>query len=130
MQLEMPEIYESLNDALTSTVKALGGFKKVGPKLRPEMTGDGAAQWLRDCLNPDRRERLNPDQVLLLLREAKIAGFHALMDYVAFDAGYKAKPVNPESQEAELQQRFVDAVEGLGTIQAQLQRIQRLRAAA
>ena len=130
MQLELSEVYESLNDALASAVKALGGFKKLGPVLRPELSIDAAAQWLRDCLNPDRRECLHPEQVQLLMREAKRAGWHALMEYVAFDAGYKATPVSPQSQEAELQRQFLDAVEGLTAIQVQLQRINRVRQAA
>jgi len=51
------------------------------------------------------------------------------MNFVAFDTGYKASPVDPQTQEQELQQRFVDAVEGLTAIQAQLQRFNRVRAA-
>lgn len=130
MQLEIGECFESVNDALQSAVTALGGFKKVGPVLRPELPIDQAAGWLRDCLNPGRREKLAPEQLMLILRQARAAGYHAAMNFVAFDTGYKAAPVDPESQEAELQSRFIDAVEGLSAIQAQLQRIQRVRAVA
>lgn len=125
MQLEMGEFFESLNAALVQTVTALGGYKKVGPVLRPELTIDAAAQWLRDCLNTDRREKLAPEQVLLLMRHAKQAGYHAAMNYFAFDAGYKATPVDPRAQEAELQEKFVNAVESLKNIQAQMERAQR-----
>lgn len=130
MQLEIGECFESINDALTSTVNALGGFKKVGPALRPELPIDQAAGWLRDCLNPARREKLAPEQVLLILRMARAAGVHSAMSFLAFDTGYKATPVDPQTQEQELQQRFVDAVERLTDVQAQLQRFQRVRAAA
>lgn len=130
MQLEFAECYESVNDALQGAVTALGGYKKVGPALRPELPVDQAAQWLRDCLNAGRREKLSPEQVLLLLREAARAGFHPLMNFIAFDAGYKAVPVDPQTQEAELQSRFIAAVEGLTAIQSQLQRIQRVRSVA
>lgn len=127
MQYEIGECFESVNDALKSAIKALGGFKKVGPKLRPELTGaDQAANWLRDCTNPDRRERLTPEQFLMVLRMAREAGYHATMDYVAFDCGYKAQPVDPQSQEAELQGRFIEAVEHLAAIQEQIQRTQRV----
>lgn len=130
MQLEIGECHESINDALQGAVKALGGYKKVGPMLRPEMTVDVAAGWLRDCLNPTRREKLSPEQVLYILRAARQAGYYAAMDFVAFDTGYRATPVEPETQERQLQERFINAVEGLTAIQAQLQRIQRLRSAA
>lgn len=130
MQLEIGEFHESINDALQAAVMALGGYKKVGQLLRPELSVDQASGWLRDCLNPGRREKLSPEQVMLILRSARAAGYHAAMQFIAFDTGYKATPVDPEDQEHQLQERFIDAVEGLSAIQAQLQRIQRLRSAA
>jgi hypothetical protein len=51
------------------------------------------------------------------------------MNFVAFDTGYKATPVDPQTQEDELKARFCDAVEGLAAMHAQLQRFQRVRAA-
>lgn len=130
MQLEFAECFESVNDALQAAVKALKGYKDVGAKLRPELPADQAGNWLRDCLNPSKREKLSPEQVVYILRLARQAGYHAAMDYVAMDTGYKTTPLDPQTQEAILQERFVNAVEHLGGIQAQLQRIQRLRAAA
>lgn len=122
MQLEIGECFDTINDALTSAVNSLGGFKKVGPVLRPELPIDQAAGWLRDCLNPTRREKLAPEQVLLILRLARQAGVHSAMQFLAFDTGYKAVPVDPQTQQQELQQKFVDAVAGLAAIQSQLQR--------
>lgn len=130
MQLEIGECFESINDALQAAVTALGGYKKVGPQLRPELPIDQAAGWLRDCLNPSRREKLAPEQVAFILRLSRAAGYHALMDFVAFDCGYKAQPVEAQSQEAELQERFIAAVGLLEGIQAQMQRIQRVRGVA
>jgi hypothetical protein len=127
MQLEIGECFESINDALQAAVTALGGFKKVGPALRPELPIEQAAGWLRDCLNPGRREKLSPEQVLLLLRQAREAGYHAAMNFVAFDTGYKATPVDPQSQAEQLQERFVAAVETLQGIQATMERLQRVR---
>lgn len=131
MQLEIGECFESINDALLACVTALGGFKKVGPQLRPELPIDQAAGWLRDCLNASRREKLAPEQVVLILRLARVAGYHATMQFLAFDTGYKAPlPVDPESQEAELQEQFIQAVGVLDRIQGQLQRMQRVRGVA
>lgn len=127
MQLEIGECFESVNDALQSAVTALGGYKKVGPVLRPELPIEQAAGWLRDCLNPGRREKLAPEQVMLILRRAREAGYHAAMNYVAFDAGYKATPVDPKTQLEQLQERFINAVESLQGIQATMERVQRVR---
>lgn len=130
MQLEIGECFENINDALQAAVTALGGYKKAGPMLRPELSIDQAAGWLRDCLNPARREKLAPEQVMLILRKAREASYHAAMNFVAFDTGYKAVPVDPLTQEAELQERFIAAVEHLQGIQSQMQRVQRARTAA
>lgn len=130
MQLEIGECFESVNDALQAAVTALGGFKRVGPALRPELPVDQAAGWLRDCLNPARREKLAPEQVMLILRLAHDAGYHAAMQFVAFDTGYKATPVDPVSQVEQLQERFCDSVQALSQMAAKLERMQRVRAAA
>lgn len=127
MQLEIGECFESVNDALQATVTALGGFKKVGPLLRPELPIEQAAGWLRDCLNPGRREKLAPEQVMLILRQARAAGYHAAMHFIAFDTGYKAAPVDPKTQLEQLQERFVEAVQTLQGIQASMERVQRVR---
>lgn len=123
MQLEIAEFYESVNDALQAAVVALGGFKKVGPALRPELPQDQAAQWLRDCLNPVRRENLRPEQLLLLIREARKAGWHSLMNYVAADAGYRATPVDAEQQQRDLQETIAAGVEQLNRQMAALARL-------
>lgn len=129
MQLEIGEFFESVNDALNAAITALGGFKKVGPRLRPELSEDTAAQWLRDCVNAGRREKLSPEQFLLILRMAHDAGFHSVMNYIGFTSGYRAHPIDPETQESQLQEKFIEAVQGLTLIQQQLARVQKLRSA-
>lgn len=131
MQSSFSEFFDDVDDALREAVRQLGGHKKVGPLLRPELPVDQASNWLRDCLNTDRREKLSPHQVLLIMRLAAQAGYHGLMAYVAFAAGYETpRPVDPADQEAELQRKFIDAVEGLQDIQKQLQRVQQMRRVA
>lgn len=131
MQASFGEFFESLDDALREAVRQLGGNKKVGPLMRPELPVEQAANWLRDCLSPGRREKLSPDQVLLLMRQASAAGWHGLMHFVAADAGYEApRPVTVEDQEAALQRQFVDAVGQLAQLQQQLARLQTVRRAA
>ncbi len=130
MQLEIGECFEDLNGALRSAITALGGNKAVGKVLWPELIMETASQRLRDCVNPDRKEKLSPEQFVLILRMAREKGFHAAMEFIAFETGYKATPVDPQSQEAELQAKFVSAVEHLASIQLQLQKNQRIRMAA
>lgn len=128
MQTTFGEFYEDLNDALRDVVRQLGGNKRVGALLRPELPLAQAENWMRDCLNPDRREKLSPEQVVLLLVEASKAGAHGCMSFLAMQCGYETpRPVRPEDQEAALQTKFIDAVEQLQGIQQQLARVQSLR---
>ncbi len=119
-----------VNDALKEAVRALGGNKKVGSLLRPELPMEQATNWLRDCLNPERREKLSPEQAILILRLARQAGYHAAMTFIAGDIGYEARPVDLADRVAELQRSFVEAVDRLEQIQSQLQRVQAMRRVA
>ena len=82
--------FESVNEALVNTVQALGGFKKVACDLRKDKSADAASSWLRDCLNPDRDARLEPEQVVELVRMGREAGCHSYMQFMAATLGYGA----------------------------------------
>lgn len=91
--------YETLNDAILECVKALGGHKAVGNTLWPAKDVDAAARHLYACLNPERNEKLSPDEVLLIARLARDKGCHAYMEYLAQAMGYaKPVPVEPEGE--------------------------------
>ncbi len=125
MSASLP-IFSDWNDALDGVVHALGGYKKVGAMLRPELTEKpvAAAQWLRDCLNPDKPERLNPDQVFLLLRLARAANYHAAKHWMDAELGYEqGRPLKPEDEMASLQTRGADLVRELRTITERMERL-------
>lgn len=125
MQTDFGEFFESVNDSLRELVRQLGGHKKIGPMLWPELPQEGAANRLRDCLNPDRREKLSPEQFVLMLKLGRQAGYHGTMAFVASDTGYESpRPVAPEDAVNALQNAFVDAVSKLEVIQRQLARAQ------
>lgn len=120
----MPE-FDDLEDALRAAVSHLGGFKHIGPVLRPELPIDTAANWLRDCLNPDRREKLSPQQVLLVLKLARQAGHHAAAAFLMAECGYaEPVPVEPIDVAAKLQRQFIDAVAQLEHVQRELAKLQ------
>ena len=121
MQTVIPECFDSLNDALKSLVMALGGFKKVGPLLRPE--DENSDDWLRHCLNGSRREKLSPEQVVFLLREGRRVGFHSAMEFLAMNTGYKAQPVDADAQRLALQEAIAAGVEMINRQMATLNRL-------
>ena len=102
---------ESLNEALVACVKAAGGSAIVGPKLWPEKPCAGAQRLLLDCLNDDRPAKLSPEQVLLVLRLARLKGFHDGMEFIASDLGYGAPvPLDPRDEAADLMRQYIEAV--------------------
>lgn len=119
-------IFADWNDAIDGVVHALGGYKKVGVMLRPELEekGPAAAQWLRDCLNPDKPERLNPDQVFLLLRIARAAGYHAAKHWMDAELGYEqGRPLKPQDEAADLTRHCADLARELRTSIDRLERL-------
>lgn len=119
-------IFSDWNDAITGIVHALGGFKKVGVRLRPEYEAkpDQAAQWLRDCLNPDKRERLNPDQVFMLMRLARELGYHAAKHWMDAELGYEqGRPLDPVDEVVRLQVRGAELARELRGIVDRMERL-------
>jgi hypothetical protein len=103
--LFITDIYDALGDV----VRALGGPKKVGAELRPEKPADEAATWVKDCLNRNRREKFDPDQVLWLLRKGREIECHAAMNYLAQQAGYaEPQPIEPETELAKLLREYLE----------------------
>lgn len=116
--------HESLSDALRELVAALGGSQSVGVMLRPEKPADDAGAWVKDCLNPSRRERFTPEQVLLLLRKGREIGCHAAANHFMREAGYADPvPVEPEDEKALLEREFIAAAKSLQSMAERLQRI-------
>lgn len=133
MTHQPPLFVESVYDALKAAVAALGGAKAVGIKLWPEKSVDDARRLLLDCLNPDRNERLNPEQLVLLLRLARDAEFHSAIAYIAVECGYQAPaPIDPKDEEARAVSAITEATQTMQRALATLDRLQHkhVRAAA
>lgn len=117
-------IYEDEFDALRDAVQKLGGTKAVGHALRPDLGPLRAADWLKDCLNPERRERLSLTQVMKVVRMAHDINYHAPAQYLAGEMGYEARPIEPADEAAELQRASIAAVGQLQRIVARLEQLQ------
>jgi hypothetical protein len=126
--MDQPKLFsEDIYDALGDVVRALGGTKAVGKLLRGDaMPADEAGRWVKDCLNPNRRERFDPDQVLFLLKKGKGIGCHSAMHFLCDEAGYaRPAPLDPKDELAQLQRQFIDAVHGVQAMGERLERLTR-----
>lgn len=93
--------FEDIYDALWGLVDALGGPKKVGPRLRPGF--DGADQWVRNCCNRDHAQNFHPHHVELLKQWGCESGYHDMKHWCDRNAGYAASaPLSMEAQIAAL----------------------------
>lgn len=120
---QQPLFFEDLNEAIKALVQYLGGTKKVGQMLRPELSVDAASTYIRDCMNPDRREKLSPEQLILLMKKGREAGCHVLMSYLSDEAGYKApEPLEPLDEAAELMKQYIACGEAMKSIAARMDR--------
>ena len=115
--------YDSELQALTEAVRQLGGFKRVGPLVWPAK-GDQAAQHLRDCLNPQRREVMHLHEVLHVLKLARQAGHHQPFAWICEELGYEPpRPRQPKDEMAELQRAYIESVQLQRQIAERMERL-------
>lgn len=124
MEEQLPLIVEDYNEAIQATVMALGGFKRVGAELWPDLSADAAGRRLSDCCNDSRREILSPSLLGLIRRIARMKGIHILAAFEMRQAGY-ADPVpqEPEDQRAALQRTFIECTKTMQGIASRLEQI-------
>jgi len=118
-------LYEDTIDMLGDVVRALGGPKKVGLMLRGNsLPVEQAANWVRDCLNRERREKFDPEQVLQLLRAAREFGFHAGKHWLDAEVGYEqGRPLNPKDEAAALAEKIDHSLAELRGLVSRLERL-------
>ena len=122
--MQMSLLHESINDAIREAVQAIGGYKKLGAMMFPDLPADQSAGRIRDCLNNDRRELFSPEQVLMIARLAKSSGNNAVMEYLATELGYlKPVAIDPDDEIARLQREFVEATKSLHHMASRIEAI-------
>lgn len=119
--------YDDIWAALRGLVSFCGGSKVVAKEIWPSKNEKGG-QWLDDCLNPDRAAKLDPEELMVLLRIARKRNFHGVMRFIGDDVGYEVKPKNPEDEKTALQRSFVKAVNDVQRLADQLEKFGGIRA--
>lgn len=127
-----PQLFsEDIHDALGDVVRALGGSKRVGSLLRPDLPADQAGAWVKDCLNRNRREKFDADQILWLLRAAREGNCHSAINYICDECGYtRPSPIEPQDEMAALQRAYIRSVEESKKIADRMERLLPLRSVA
>lgn len=102
--------HEDIYHALRSLIDRAGGPKRVASILWPNKPLDQATRWLADCLNTDRAAKLDPEDVIALLRIGRESDAHMAMAFIASKAGYDCRPITPEEAQETVAIRMEKAV--------------------
>lgn len=128
--LERPEVQqeplfiEDIYEAVRTVSMALGGTKKAGALLKPDLPADKAGEWLANCLNRARPEKLDPEQLMFLAREGRRVGCHAIASFMCQDGGYAPpNPIEPEDERAALQRAYIESVRAQRQIADRLEKL-------
>lgn len=118
--------YNSIEHALKVAIEASGGIQNVAAKMRPDVLREAAGKWLSDCLNPARREKLDINEIVSILRMAHEHGFHDAMDYFAAQCGYEGlKPITTEARIAMLEQQYAERAAALDELKHQIEELRK-----
>lgn len=101
---EQPPLFvETIYDALRSIVAHIGGPKAAGHALRPDMPLEDARVWILNCCNPERPEKFDATQIIMLFRLAREAGWHVAKHYFDAETGYvPSEPADPKVEQEKL----------------------------
>lgn len=116
--------HERFEDALDEVIRVCGGRKAFACEMWPDKSARDAHNLLDACLNPERRERLTPEQLLYIARRGAEVGCHAVMTYLAAECGYDVKPVTRAEEVDRLTAVVAQSTKTLATALATLERLQ------
>jgi len=115
----------TLLKALKDVVYHMGGAKRVAATLWPEKKISSAHALLLACLDANRREKLGSEDLIAIIRLGRDAGLHSAMDAFAEQAGYsRPSPITRDEERAELERRFLHALDQSKQMLDQLEGIQ------
>lgn len=113
MAHQYPLIVDSLNDAIRDTCRAIG-FNEIAMELWPKKGAKEAARYLNDCLNPDRAQKLDGEEIVYIGKRGREIGCYLITAFINAETGFAPPiPIDPEDERAELQRQFIDGVDRL-----------------
>lgn len=123
--------HERTEDAIAAVIDACGGRKKFASELWPDKPLRDAHNLLDACLNPSKREKFSPSQILYVAKRGREAGCHTLMFYFAREAGYDdPRPVTVEDEQQRLQREYIEAAKVFSSLASRMERVGMLKAVA
>jgi hypothetical protein len=130
--MDTPSLFcESIEEAIAEVAQACGGRKAFAAAMWPSLPVRDAHNRFDACLNPERREKFSPSDLVYIIRRGHECGRHSVMTFLARDTGYADPvPLEPEDERAKLQREFIQAQRGLEHLARRMERAGLLRSAA
>ena len=124
MQGELP-FYENVEQALSACIQALGGAKTVGNALWGDKPLEESRTLLLNCVNAQRKEKLDYTQVMFIFQEAKNVGCYEPYFWYSNEIGYDARPITKAEEVDRLTTVIENSTKDLSKALAHLERIKR-----
>jgi len=116
--------YERIEEALAAVINECGGRKRFASDIWPNKPQRDAHNLLDACLNPERREKFAPHDLMYILKRGREAQCHVAMQFMCEEMGYsRPVPINPEDEKVKLQRQIIEAAQ---TLKTSLDRLERL----
>jgi hypothetical protein len=116
--------YEDIYEVVRAAMQSAGGAKVVAGRLWPNTPIGEAQRTLLDCLNRDRPQKLDLDDLLAILRMAKDAGFHQSKHWLDEATGYRpSDPMDPRIERDRLAESFNNLAEAVKNAQRAMERL-------
>ncbi len=90
-----PLFFDDFRGSIRHLVGALGGPKKVGMLLRPTLSPQTAANWVNDCLNPERDSKFDFEDIVTLIKAGRELGVHCANWQLQDETGYTRPTIAP-----------------------------------
>ncbi len=119
-QTDLFETPDDSYEAMRILIMRLGGPKKMGKKLWPEKPMEAAAILLNNCLNRERPEKLDLDQIDFLIGEGRKVGCHIVMQCFAVRHAYRVTAIELEDERIRLQREFIETGRRMEALISQL----------
>jgi hypothetical protein len=79
---------------------------------------------VKDCLNRNRREKFDPEQILWLLKKGREIGCHEPLNWICTNCGYSVpEPMEQETELAKLLREYLDIERRRETLQPKIEEL-------
>ncbi len=117
--------HERIEDAIAAVADRIGR-KRLAKELWPDKSERDAHNLFDACLNPERKERFSPSQLMFLAKRGRGAGYHAILCFMclASTLGYsEPTPVDPRDELADLLRVSIEARRAAAKLDERIERL-------